>query len=120
MHSAEELYYLYSIFPENIKLYLTSCDKKYVAGVVDFIYDNVVHTQYLASNDTGRKIGALDFLVQQLMCIYQNKKYFDFGISSENGGLLLNDGLIAQKEGFGSRTVAYKTYLLDFLLGDKL
>ena len=38
--------------------------------------------------------------------------FFDFGNSNEDGGHLLNHDLIAQKEGFGGRGIAYKTYLI--------
>ena len=38
---------------------------------------------------------------------------FDFGISTEQGGRYLNEGLIFQKEGFGARTVVYDTYELN-------
>ena len=38
------------------------------------------------------------------------KEYFDFGISTENNGMYLNEGLISQKEGFGSRIVCYQTW----------
>lgn len=39
-------------------------------------------------------------------------KYFDFGISNENNGRFLNRGLIAQKEGFGARTIVHDFYEL--------
>ena len=38
--------------------------------------------------------------------------YFDFGISTENNGKFLNEGLISQKEGFGGRTTVYQTFEL--------
>ena len=76
-----------------------------------FIYSNIVHTQYLASSGKGREIGALDLLIYTLIEKYKKEKqYFDFGISSENNGVILNNGLISQKEGFGARTVVYETY----------
>jgi len=34
----------------------------------------------------------------------------DFGISTENSGRYLNEGLIAQKEGFGGRTNTYEMW----------
>ncbi len=43
------------------------------------------------------------------------KQYFDFGISTENNGLFLNEGLIAQKEGFGARTIVHSFYELSAL-----
>ena len=36
-----------------------------------------------------------------------------FGISTEDNGRILNDGLIFEKEGFGARSVCYDTYELD-------
>lgn len=81
------------------------------AGAVLFIYGDVVHTQYLAANDTAREIGALDFVVATLIEKYKDSKaYFDFGKSSEGeDGKFLNEGLIHQKEGFGGRTMVYQT-----------
>ena len=36
--------------------------------------------------------------------------YFDFGKSTEDGGTILNQQLIHQKEGFGGRGICYDTY----------
>jgi len=49
----------------------------------------------------------------------QNKRFFDFGISTENGGRYLNEGLIAQKESFGGRVVAHTTWRLDLQNGGR-
>ena len=38
--------------------------------------------------------------------------FLDFGISTEDGGQVLNEGLAFQKEGFGGRTICYDTYTL--------
>ena len=42
-----------------------------------------------------------------------DKTYFDFGISTEENGRVLNSGLIDQKEGFGARGVVHDHYELD-------
>ena len=39
--------------------------------------------------------------------------YMDFGRSTEGDGSILNEGLVAQKEGFGGRTICYDTYEWD-------
>ena len=76
---------------------------------------NIVHTQYLANSIEGKKIGALDLLIDHLVReIYFDKKYFDFGISNENSGRSLNTGLIAQKEGFGACPIVQDMYELEF------
>ena len=82
-----------------------------IAGTLSFVYANVVHTQYMAANETAREIGGLDLLIKTLLDKYAgSKKWFDFGISTEQGGEVFNDGLCAQKEGFGARTIAYNFY----------
>lgn len=113
VHSAKELEYLYSKFPENIRLVAAMYNGQMIAGTLLFVYKDIVHTQYLASNEKGREIGALDLVISSLIEEYKNeKRYFDFGISTEDGGKFLNEGLISQKEGFGARTVCYNTWEL--------
>lgn len=108
VHNTNELILLHSKFPENIKLFVAKKEEDIVAATLLFIYENLVHTQYLANSDYGREYGALDLLLKTLIEKYsKDKKYFDFGISNENNGLYLNKGLIFQKESFGARTMVH-------------
>ena len=114
VHTGAELTLLKSRFPENIKLYVAKLNGELLAGTVVFVYENMIHTQYMGSGDKGRKIGALDFLIGKLIEKFSaTKRYFDFGISNEDNGRFLNEGLCAQKEDFGGRTVVYDQYMLD-------
>lgn len=111
VHSIEEIEYLHSKFPENIKLFVSCKNEDILAGVVIYESRNVAHAQYIASEEKGREIGALDIIFDYLINeYYKNKKYFDFGISTENDGLYLNEGLIFFKEGFGARGVVHDFY----------
>lgn len=111
VHTADELQYLKSKFPNNIHLYEARKYGELLAGAVVYEYKNMVHTQYMANSDEGRKLGALDLIIDFLINEkYNNKKYFDFGISTEDNGRYLNAGLISQKEGFGGRAVVYDFY----------
>lgn len=113
VHTGTELELLKSRFPEQIELYTAKYNGEIIAGSVIFIYKNVIHTQYLAANETAREIGALDYCISEIINKYSSTKQFlDFGISSENDGKVLNEGLISQKEGFGGRTLAYQTWEL--------
>ena len=115
MHSAEELKFLQSKFENNIQLWIAKLNDETIAGTVIFVYKNLVHTQYLAANDKAREIGALDLVINSLINKFKNedKQYFDFGISTENQGRYLNEGLIFQKESFGGRSVIYDFYELE-------
>lgn len=111
VHTEEELKLLKSRFEEEIQLWVAKYEDKIIAATLLFVYENVVHTQYMAANDKAREIGALDYLIKTLVDKYKEEKtYFDFGISTEQNGKILNEGLISQKEGFGGRTITYNTY----------
>ena len=114
VHSIDEMKLLMSRFPQQIKLFTVCKEQQVVAGCVVFITTNVAHIQYIAASDEGRQLGALDLLFRHLINErFKQMAYLDFGISTENGGQWLNEGLIFQKEGFGGRAVCYDTYAVD-------
>lgn len=113
-HSANELKSLQLSFDDEIQLWVSMYEGKMIAATLLFVYKNVVHTQYMAADDTAREIGGLDALIDYLLKKFSGeKKYWDFGISSEHFGLELNLGLISQKESFGARTINYQTWVLN-------
>ncbi len=115
VHTAEELKLLHDYFPENIHLFGAKKENKLIAGTVVFEYDDIVHTQYMAANDEARQIGALDLAVSTVMENYkESKSWIDFGISTEHNRIFLNEGLIAQKEGFGGRTGVYEIWQINY------
>lgn len=112
VHTATEMNLLASRFPENIKL-LGSFDAedKMLAGVIVYASETVAHAQYIASTDAGKEHFALDGILQFLLATqFVEKKYFDFGISTEQQGRYLNAGLIDFKESWGGRATVYDTY----------
>lgn len=116
VHTPDELFLLHTRFPEKIHLYGALLRDSMIAGAVVYEYDQAVHTQYLAANEIARTIGALDLTIATIMDEYkETKQWFDFGNSTENGGKYLNEGLIAQKEGFGGRTNVYETWEMKIL-----
>ena len=111
VHSVEEILLLMERFPANIRLYDVRRGERMVAGCVVFETTRVAHVQYIAAGEEGRACGALDLLFKHLISErYKGMAYLDFGVSTEDRGRTLNEGLIFQKEGFGGRTVCYDTY----------
>lgn len=123
VHSLDEILLLRERFPENIVLYIARhpATTEILAGTLLFLTPQVVHAQYIASSDAGRELGALDAIFHHLLQKFAqplrdaeiSQRYFDFGISTEDGGTVLNEGLIFQKEGFGGRSIVYDVYSLD-------
>ncbi|ALM48280.1 hypothetical protein AMR72_04820 [Flavobacterium psychrophilum] len=111
VHSAEEIVRLKTLFPDNIKLYVIEHEGRIAAGTVLFETDTVVHAQYIASGADKNELGSLDYLFYHLITTeFSHKKYFDFGISNEESGRKLNNGLSFWKESYGARTVLQDFY----------
>ncbi len=114
VHSLEEITYLKSKFPNNIRQFNVYKEGKIIAGTTVFESDFVAHSQYISADDSKNITGSLDFLHNRLITYtFRNKKYFDFGISNENQGQNINQGLLFWKEGFGARTIVQNFYEIE-------
>jgi hypothetical protein len=113
VHTAAEMELLASRFPENIRLYCGHLGGELTAGALIFLNPLVAHTQYLANSPAGREVGALDFLIDTLLNNeFSDCRYFSFGISTEDEGKRLNEGLLHSKEAFGARAIVHDFYEL--------
>lgn len=113
-HTENELRELRDKFPAKILLRCAVLDGEYHAAAVIYRYGSVWHTQYLAVSETGRSIGALDLLLSSVIeeARAASASHLSFGVSTENEGRELNEGLLWQKESFGARAICH-----DFLTG---
>jgi len=109
-HSLAEISMLAKRFPQQIKLFVAEDGPQLIAGVVVFEGNTVAHAQYIGANLRGRELGALDGLLDMLISRYSKHRYFNFGVSTENNGWDLNEGLIQQKEEFGGSAVVHDIY----------
>jgi hypothetical protein len=114
-HSAGEMRHLLSLFPQSIELVTAILGDSVVAGVVLFKTDRTIHTQYIGSTEEGRETFALDAVFEE--CIQRAStsaaRFFDFGISTEAEGRVLNHGLHKFKSEFGGGGVVHLFYDLD-------
>lgn len=115
VHSLEEMMYLRALFPENIRLFTAVVGERIEGGTVIYECGDCVRVQYISASPRGKECAVLDLLFAYLLQEYYSRcRYFDFGTSNGDDGCYLNEGLIAQKEGFGGRGIVYETYLLTF------
>ena len=111
VHTSEEMKLLARRFPANIKLFGSFKDDLMLAGIIMYESKNVAHMQYAANSKEGWTLGAQDIIEDYLINeYYKGKRYFDFGISTENRGQILNLGLIKRKEDFSASAVVYDSY----------
>lgn len=111
VHTVSEISKLRNKFPNHIKQYSVFHENKIVAGATIFETDTVAHVQYISANKDRQQQGGLDVLFNYLINEkYKHKKYFDFGISTENQGRHVNQGLLSWKESFGARSIVHEFY----------
>ena len=112
VHSLDEMMLLQSRFPDNIRLYTATLDGELLAGVVMYLSAPVAHCQYIGASPRGKDSKALtllfDYLIQE--STHLGFRYFDFGISNEDHGRYLNEGLVRQKSRLGGRGIVYNTF----------
>ena len=110
-HSLEEISLLKDKFPKNIRQFNVYKNDKIIGGTTIFETKKVVHSQYISANKEKNILGTLDYLHHELFTkVFTDGKVFDFGISNENNGQNVNEGLLYWKEGFGARAQVYKQY----------
>ena len=114
VHSLDEILEFKNSRLKNIvEFYGVYQHNKMLSGSMVFKFEKeVFHTQYLASDQNNLKLFPMEFLNTNLIKIAkeQGYDYFSFGISTEEHGKVLNEGLAQFKEGFGSKYCINRTY----------
>lgn len=111
-HDLREIKLLISMFPENIKLICAELDGRVEAGTLIFVTKTSHHAQYIASSPKSQDVFALDVVFDKAIASAKNAgaSYFDFGISNEDEGRYLNEGLYKFKSEFGGGGVLYEHF----------
>lgn len=114
VHSLAEITELAELFPEQIGLRVATTDGgDVVAGAVTYRYtEDVIHTQYLTSNDVGRQTASLELVCDSLLrdADASGMRYVSFGPSTHEDGQVLNDSLYRFKHSFGAVGVTIESY----------
>lgn len=113
VHSLDEITLLAGRFPEQIQLFGAYRGDSLEAGAVTYLTETVCHAQYSASSDQAREVRGLDLVFAHIIDSFRGRaRFFDFGISTEQGGHAVNQGLLAYKQRFGARAVMHDFYRL--------
>ena len=112
VHTLEEINDLQRRFPDQIRCIVGNLGHRVVAGVVVFETPKVVHVQYSASTAEGHSVGASTAVMDRAIenGTDRGARYFDFGVSTEQEGQVLNNGLHRFKTSFGAGGVAQEYY----------
>jgi len=110
-HNLDEIKSLMETFPQEIELMVVKdkTSENIIAGIVLYHTESVTHSQYIASNEVGKRFCALDLLFNNAIeqAREHNKLYFSFGISNESDGIVLNQSLYQFKHEFGAGGICH-------------
>jgi hypothetical protein len=112
VHTLDEITYLHDRFPRQVRCIVATVGHRMLAGVVLFQTPRVVHVQYSASTEEGNSLGASTAVMSYAIGEGRRARarYFDFGVSNEQEGRILNEGLYRFKASFGAGGVAQEFY----------
>ena len=116
VHSLGEMQMLFDRLGSQIRLTVAQHDDRIVAGVIVFVSSRVHHAQYIAADPDGFSMNALDAVFDHCIRVATGEgiRFFDFGISTEQQGRYLNEGLYAFKSEFGGGGTIAEQYRVVF------
>lgn len=112
VHTLDEIRLLEERHPDEIEFLVAKKDDRVIAGTVLFLNSVTCHAQYIASNEMGHACSALDMVFEEAIKLSADRGmgFFDFGISNENHGRYLNEGLHKFKTEFGAGGVVHEFF----------
>ncbi len=113
-HSLEEIISLKARFPQNIRFFYVYSEGVYASMAVVYLFKKIFHTQYLDLDYRFSSEGAHQFLVASLIqrALDEGFSGFSFGLSTEKGGKVLNEGLYSYKRQYGGSGSIFPEYSL--------
>lgn len=115
IHTYDELLLLKNRLGDTIRFFVLKSKEKIIAGAMIFVFENTntVHLQYSCADKDYEKQSAMTYLYYCLIKLFmdEKKKYFSFGISTEEQGKILNYNLLKSKEQYGSKTCVNRTFV---------
>ncbi|ARD67577.1 GNAT family N-acetyltransferase [Eubacterium limosum] len=115
VHSIEELLeFKNSSLKDICQFYGVFKENEMIAGGMVFYFEqtNVAHTQYLAAKEEYATLSPSTFLYYGIIKEMKEKNIckLSWGISTEDKGKILNEGLIKSKEAYGSKYSLNRTF----------
>ena len=116
-HTVAEIKSLSALLPENFRLLAAFKNGVMVGGIVLItIHDEALYTLYMAQEYSVQKDHPMHLLLVEAikLSLKENRRVLHLGVSTEDGGKKVNEGLFFFKESFGCRPVRRETWEIRF------
>lgn len=116
-HTLTEIKALHSLLPESFRLLAAYQDKKMIGGIVLItLHDQALYTLYMAQEYAAQKDHPMHMLLAEAikLGLKEKRRVLHLGVSTEDGGKKVNEGLFFFKESFGCKPVRRESWELTF------
>lgn len=116
-HSIDEIKKLHALFPSHVRLLSAYKDGRMVGGIVLVtLNDRSSYTLYMAQEYEAQKHHPMHMLLLEAikLALAEKRRELHLGVSTEDGGAKVNEGLFFFKESFGCRPVRRETWEITF------
>jgi lipid II:glycine glycyltransferase (peptidoglycan interpeptide bridge formation enzyme) len=116
-HTVSEIQRLHELLPNGFRLLAAYNGKIMVGGIVLVtINDSALYTLYMAQEYAAQQHHPMHLLLTEAikLGLKEKKKVLHLGVSTEDGGKKVNEGLFFFKESFGCRPVRRESYEIIF------
>lgn len=112
-HTLEEIQSLQTLLPDGFRLLAAYEGTKMVGGIVLVtIHAKALYTLYMAQEYASQKNHPMHLLLTEAirLAIKEKRRVLHLGVSTEDGGKKINEGLFFFKESFGCRPVRRESF----------
>lgn len=112
-HTLAEMQHLAKLSPSNVRLFGAFLQEKMIAGtVVITLNDGALYTLYMAQDYEKSDLHPMHCVLTHVMsvAIAEGRKVLHLGVSTEDGGRKVNEGLFFFKESFGCKPVRRESW----------
>lgn len=116
-HTLAEIQKLHELLPQGFRLLAAYKGKKMVGGIVLVtIHERALYTLYMAQEYSVQKDHPMHLLLFEAirLAMKEKRSVLHLGVSTEDGGKNINEGLFFFKESFGCRPVRRETWEMLF------
>jgi hypothetical protein len=116
-HTLDEIRKLHELLPDGFRLLAAYKDGAMVGGIVLVtIHDQALYTLYMAQEYTAQQYHPMHLLVLEAikLGLCEGRRVLHLGVSTEDGGRVINEGLFFFKESFGCRPVRRESWEFSF------
>ncbi len=116
-HTLAEIKKLHALLPQGFRCLTAHLNGKIVGGIVLVtIHEQALYTLYMGQEYASQQFHPMHLLLVEAirLCLKEKRRVLHLGVSTEDGGTKVNEGLFFFKESFGCKPVRRESWELMF------